>query len=308
MLMLLFSPIYSVPAQNPTPTNSSTNAVPMLPPAAWPVYKPAIEGMNVPITFYGRVVDQDGKALPRAQVVLRVQRPHFDPRYIATAEYVRSELTTDANGNFALTGITGRGLDLVSITKPGYVLEPNAKLDYGSESGSIDSPIRFVLWEEGRKSPLISGDKDFDFIPDGRHYALNLSSRTITQATGSEGDFQFWLTRSKGVGKWDKFDWSFEFEGQNGNSLQRTDEGYMAMLFAPNDGYKSAYDESHHGAEPTTWRGGGSEQFYIKLNGQEYGKLSLAWDTVAAAAGPKTNEAGIRIQYTINPTGSPLVR
>lgn len=259
--------------------------------------------------FYGKVVDQEGKALPGAQVVLRVQRPHFDPRYIATAEYVRSELTTDADGNFVLTGITGRGVDLVSIIKPGYELEPNAKLDYGSESGTIDSPVRFVLWEKGRKSPLMSGDKDFDFIPDGRHYAVNLNSRTITQATGSDGDFQFWLRRSKGVGKWDKFDWSFEFEGQSGNGLRRTDEDYMAMIFAPNDGYTNTYSESRHGAEPTTWRGGGSQQFYIELhNGQKYGKLSLAWDTVAAAAGPKTNEAGIRIQYTINPTGSPLVR
>jgi hypothetical protein len=271
-------------------------------------YKQATEGKNAPILFYGKVIDQDGNPVASVNVKLRVQQIKFDPQYFVLPKYIRFDRTTGPDGLFSLDGAFGRGIDIESITKSGYQLEPNAIFDYGASSGATDNPIIFVLWEKGRERPMIEGDKHFLFIPDGRLYAVDLSSQSVTQATNSEGDFQFRLTRPKGVKKWDKFDWAFDFGGQGGNVLQKSEEGYFGMLFSPKDGYTNSYNETHH-ASDAPWIENGREQFYIKLrDGKAYGKLSVAWDTVAATAGPKANEAGIRIQYTINPAGSPLVR
>ena len=169
-------------------------------------------------------------------------------------------------------------------------------------------PVLFVLWKKERKVQWISGDKHFDFIPDGRPYAVDLTKRKVAQATNSEGDFQFRLLRPKAVGKTDKFDWSMSFQGENGNLLQQTNEDFFEMIFSPKDGYTDIYTENHR-ASDQPWKGWGRRQFYVKIHGgTSYGRLSLIWDAVAAANGPKTNEAGIRIQYTINPTGSAVAQ
>ncbi len=304
LLLLCIGLTHNVAAQN-TPT---TNAVPTIPPEKWDRLKQVAEGDNVPIIFYGMVIDQNGNALPNARVVLRVQQTQFNPQYFVVPKYVHFDRTTGVDGHFFLDGISGRGVDIESVTEPGYELEKGVSPFYGTVSGTVENPVKFVLWDKNHKTQMISGDKYFEFIPDGRDYVLDLDKQTITQATNSEGDFQFRLTRPKGVGKWDHFDWSFDFEAKQGNVLQKTEVGYSEMLFAPKDGFTKAEEQIQRKTDQP-WRGSGSEQFYIKLrDGQAYGKLSVIWDTVAATAGPKTNEAGIRIQYTINPTGSALVR
>lgn len=286
----------------------SSNAVPIIPPNEWDRYQKAIEGKNAPILFYGKIVDQDGNALPDVQVKLRVQQVKFDPSYFVLPKYIRFHRTTGPDGSFFLNGVSGHAVDITSITKPGYEFEKDVNPVYGASSGTLEKPVTLVLWDQNHKSAIFKVDKDFEFVPDGRTYALDLDKREIASAATSKGDFPFRLLRPKGVGKWDRFDWSFDFQGEGGNALLETNEGYGEMLFAPNDGYANDYKMSQR-ASGQPWQGSGNQQFYIKLRGgKEYGKLLVAWDAVAATAGPKTNKAGIRIQYTINPTGSSLVR
>ena len=67
--------------------------------------------INVPIEFYGRTVDEGGVQVKGATV-------SFDC-HVYSEEILRSNTVTDANGYFALTGVTGATLR-VSLSKPGY--------------------------------------------------------------------------------------------------------------------------------------------------------------------------------------------
>lgn len=71
-------------------------------------------------------------------------------------------------------------------------------------------------------------------------------------------------------------------------------------------GVYNAYEQRYYESDQH-WQQGGSAQFYIKRpDGKSTGKLALAWDAVAAANGAGTNNAGIRIRYTISPKASAL--
>jgi len=289
--------IYTVAAQNAAPTN----AVPTLPPDAWPLYKQGIEGMNVPITFYGRVIDQDGKALSGAQIVLSVQRPHFDPRYIATAQYVRSKLNTDADGRFFLDSITGKGVEIESLTKPGYELEPNARRFFGSVSGSIDNPVIFRMWGTNIHEKLIGAQKLFHIQPDGTPYVINLNKGTIAES--GEGDLKIWIKYAAHPVRGETNDWACKIEVIDGGLLEE-EHSDSSMYSAPANGYESAFQLQQQ-IKGGQYGSIGTRRFYVMLkNGQEYGRM-----TVELNAPFNDNVPGlIRLDYAINPTGSRVLR
>lgn len=290
-------------AQSP----ATSNAVPTVSPQEWDRFRQTTEGQNAAIKFYGRVIDQDGNPLSNIDVRLRVQQVEFDPRYFVVPKYIRFNRTTDPNGNFVLVGVSGRAVDIESITKPGYVLEKDINPVYGAVAGTSEKPVTLVLWKTGYVSPLIEGQENFTFVPDGRFYSVSLTNRMISDATNISGDFKFRLLRKSGMRKWDRFDWSFDIHGENGNVLQQTDERYDEMLFSPADSFTNSYEYGRR-ATDSSWRRSGRLQFYIRFsNSLNYGKISLVWDA-APGNDPKKNEAGIQIRYTVNPTGSPLVR
>lgn len=267
---------------------------------------------NASIDFYGRVVDQDGQPVSAAKVVLKILVGYLaSPTQLGT-RYDNITLGTDTGGNFVVTGEHGHSVEIVSIEKDDYELSKRLTRLYPySWSAEIfhpdkNNPVLFVLWEKGKQPALIVGDKSLDFIPDGRSYAVDLGKKTITQATNSEGDFQFRLLRPGGVGKFDKFDWTFSLQGENGNLLQQSKHRYFEMGFSPKEGFTNSYQETHR-ASDQGWREVGHKQFYLKMHeGGGFGKATLIWEAVAGANGPGTNEAAIRIQYTLNPNGAAL--
>jgi len=269
---------------------------------------------NVPIDFYATIVDQDAKPVAGAKVTLEQNVGYMTTATQGNERRAKVIIESDQSGNVALTNTKGISVELLSIEKSGYELSKGTDRFFAyNEAADIfhpdpRHPVVFVLWEKGKRRSLTSGKRLFQFIPDGRPYAINLSSQTITQATNSEGDFQFSLMRPPGVGKWKTFDWSFILKAQGDNLLQQTSQRYSAMLFSPGEGFTNAYQQTRS-ASDEHWKESGNEQFYIKLHdGQAHGKLSLVWDTVVGANGPKTNKAGILIQYTINPSGTTLVQ
>jgi len=81
----------SVSNQLPLTQSQATNSRPER-------FKQMLEQKNVPITFYGRVLDQDGNKIAGVQIVLHVRPWHLD----ATADpwgnkFPKFERVTDAN-------------------------------------------------------------------------------------------------------------------------------------------------------------------------------------------------------------------
>jgi hypothetical protein len=287
----------SVKAQN----TLTTNSVPTIPPEGVDHYKKEIERQNVPITFHGKVVDQDGKALLGAVVVLRVQQGYFDPVYLMKPKYISSELTTDPDGRIFLDNISGRGLDVVSLTQPGFELEPNVRRFFGPVSGSVDTPVIFRMWSTNIHEKLIGAQKSFHILPDGTPYVINLNKGTIAES--GEGDLKIWIKYVDHPIRGQTNDWACRIDVIDGGLLEE-EHSDSSMYSAPAKGYVPAFQlqQQIKGGQ----RGSiGTRRFYVMLrNGQEYGRI-----TIELNAPFNDNVPGlIRLEYAINPTGSRVLR
>ena len=79
------------------------------------------EFMNIPIIFYGRVVDQDSKPLAGVQIMPQVKRSTNLVEHYAEVDPVTKcqPVFTDASGHFVIQGYRGYLLDF-SLTRDGY--------------------------------------------------------------------------------------------------------------------------------------------------------------------------------------------
>jgi hypothetical protein len=256
--------------------------------------------MNVPITFYGKVIDQDGNSLSGAVTVLRVQQPYFDPEYIVKARYVNSNLTTDLAGRFSLNNLPGSGLDLVSMTKDGYEVEPNMIRSYGSTSGTSEKPLIIKMWRKDIKEPLLKGERLLQTVPDGTAYVLDLTNGAILPSEDQSGDLRIWV---KLLNKIDdrNSDWSCEIRAINGGLLEEVDSS-SPMYIAPVEGYTNTFSLSVNSTNGWN-RSTGTLRFFVRLrNGAEYGRFSIDF------AAYHRNHGLMRIEYAINASGSRILR
>jgi hypothetical protein len=261
-----------------------------------------IESQNRPMAFYGQVVDQDGNAL--AGVSVKGEILHVKV-VVPTAwgdedEIIPISKETDLSGRFEIQGIYGRAIELESIQKTGYDPEP-MKRAWGTSEGSFENPVIFKMWSTNIHEPLVSGEKKFHIVPDGRIYTVDLSGGTIAQ-TGN-GDLKIWVKRPDPVIWGQRYDWSCEMDTINGGLLQETNFS-SPMFFAPADGYEPTFlyeKKIGSGWGDST----GPKRFYLLLkNGQKYGRI-----TIEFYAYYNDHISGlIDIKYAVNPTGSRILR
>lgn len=262
-----------------------------------------------PQNFYGKVIDQDGNPLAGVSVVGKLVLNDGTYGGVKTQEY---DTTTDSDGLFEFTGLHGAGLG-ITISKPGY--ENGWKNDaYQSPSGGQSSPadrVIYRMWSTNVHEQLITGDKSFEVVPDGRPYFINLTDGTISEHEG--GDLKVWIEYTNQPVRGQLYDWSAGIEVINGGLWEVpqaamnsgfSDKPSIPMYEAPADGYVSSFSlkEQIKGGQ----RGEiGSRYFYLLLNnGKEYGRMNI---NLFAPHG-HLHPGLIRISYAINPSGSRILR
>ena len=160
-----------------------------------------IESANVPVEFYGKVIDQDSNTLSGVNIKAVVR--HWimaDPvSMLAGSKEIPLEQTSGTDGRFELTGATGDGFDIDPLKKDGYQLE-SGKRGFGSTCGSYDDPVIFKMWSDNIHEKLITGHKSFQIVPDGRPYFINLTDDTISES--GEGDLKVWIQYSRSRRAW----------------------------------------------------------------------------------------------------------
>ncbi len=259
---------------------------------------------ETPIMFYGRVIDQDSNSLSGAKIKASVLYEHmFMPNtsgdYPITNNITRFDKETGMDGNFQITGITGRNVDIDSLQKDGYELESGLPQVFGASSGNLENPVIFKMWSTNIHEQLISGDKKFQIVPDGRPYFINLTDGTIAESGG--GDLKVWVKRPDQIIYGKRYDWSSEMDVINGGLCQS--DSY-SMFSAPTEGYLPLFQfEQKVGSG---WGDStGEKRFYVMLhNGTEYG-----WISIELYAYYNNQIPGlIRLSYAINPSGSRILR
>lgn len=268
------------------------------------------------IEFYGQVIDQDSNPLPNVKIDASVLYEHmFMPtpsgNFPITNNLARLERETGADGRFELDGAKGRNVTIEAIQRDGYEFESGLPKTFGALSGSLDEPVVFKMWSTNIHEQLITGNKHFEIIPDGRAYSINLADGTISES--DTGDLKVWIQYTNQVVQGQLYDWSAGIEVINGGLLEvqqgPINSGFwpdppFAMYSAPKDGYTSSFQFK------SQIKGGqsgeiGNRFFYLRLkNGKEYGRMSI---NLFAPYG-RLYPGLVRISYAINPSGSRILR
>jgi hypothetical protein len=272
-----------------------------------------IEIKNVPIDFYGEAIDQNGNALSGVNIKAAIR--HWTLMSPAVVEFglgsteIYLEATTGPDGRFELTGASGDVFGLV-LAKPGYDAEPGNH-SFGAGSYSYANPVIFKMWSTNIHEPLITGNKSFEIIPDGRSYFINLTDGTISESPGE--DLRVWIQYTNQVVQGQLYDWSAGMEVINGGLFEVPqnimNSGFFpdppfAMYSAPTDGYIPSFSLK------SQIKGGqsgeiGNRYFYLLLNGgREYGRMSINLFAPYGYLHPGL----VRISYAINPSGSRILR
>lgn len=96
---------------------------------------------NVPVQFYGRVVDEKGVGIPGVHVTAELVRVKWTTIYWAPKySEERLEVLTDRDGRFAFTSPRGKVLTLNSFESDGWRLKVGAPGDPGPPHRVFDYP------------------------------------------------------------------------------------------------------------------------------------------------------------------------
>jgi hypothetical protein len=258
------------------------------------------EAQNETIAFYGKILDQDSNGLSGVGVKVIVRHWEISVNDIARAIPIERE--TDATGCFTIDGITGDALDIDSIQKSGYELEPT-KSSFGGTSGSIEDPVVFRMWKNDIKEPLVVGEKFFKLSSDGQSFIIDLIQGTISSNISQPGDLIASIQRSEPTtGR--KYDWAFRVQA-NGGGLIEEKSSYSAMYLAPQDNFEDIFQGGHSANDENWGNAITGKRFFLKSRrGQVYGRLGIE---VYSSYGD-TGERRLWIKYAVNPKGSRLLR
>jgi len=257
-----------------------------------------IRQANVPIDFWGKVVDQDGMTLEGVKITYRIQQP----RVPWDSNSIVETITTGSNGNFHIKN-KGSSLGIEAVEKEGY------RMTKGQDTSFVysDNPERYVpdktnpkiytLVREDKIQSLIKGSRQILLDWDGKPVYYDLRAGKF----GRIGEIKITAIRGavKGSGQQARYDWSFEIEVPGGGIVETTRE---RAFLAPVEGYQSSWQFGFLSSHPK-WalRRQGDIFFFVTLPDGNYGKLQL----------DLTSEPGSRlsggIHSYLNPTGGRIL-
>ncbi len=274
------SPAASTPISAPTPASASLTATSAFPyqglsDPRWPLRRKLQEEdpqyeWRTPISFYGKVVDQDGA--PISGVLARLSWTDLSPKGTSLANR-----TTDAQGLFSITGITGKRLGVGDLEKEGYVAARGTNPytfeypGFWEPSYHIPDPANPVVFRMRKKRPpanltAISGKGVVDF---GVPFPIPLP---LSEDSGSPAGTAPPLSVTVFESRVPPPIWRAQIRVAEGGLLPAND----AYPFeAPEGGYVATVDLVHESPRPPGWQridNGG--WFYLKTP-KGYGLLEI---------------------------------
>ncbi len=258
---------------------------------------PHITG-NVPITFYGRVVDQNNHPVPGVKVRLEVRVGYFTSPTTGRERWDPVSLETDADGNFVLSNTNGSFIQFTSIGKDGYKLLPKQVKEgymYYPKGLHTDpaKPIVFKMWKKAGAEALVGAAWSGKVACDGTLMTFDL----LNGKRAKEGNLQIACTRVPLdiIPRENKrYDYSLQI-AVLGGGIQQTEDDFTYL--APEGGYSPKLNVGQK-ANGTDWIGKVQQEFYIKTAEGHYGRLSVDWYTWQAAP------THFEWDCSINPSGS----
>lgn len=278
IVLLLWAFYRSKPAREASQAGDETKSSDTVTPSLFPPtddrsarIETAIIDSNVPMDFFGQVVDSEEDPVEGAQVKLRVQRHVFTAPNSFSAASGDFLIYSDKNGLFSLRQERGHMLEVVDIEKTGYRLAAKqqtsfnvSRTDY-SASYSSAKPFRYLLVEEGSASTLFY--VKHSLFSDWSGAPIKLDLRL---GVGGEGDMEIIPTRGEMKGR--RCDWSLVVRMLDGGIVEC--EGHAGSI-APTEGY-STYWETGFDLGDKGYQSGITADAFVKTSEGLYSRVAIA--------------------------------
>jgi len=252
---------------------------------------------NVPIEFWGKVMDETGAALSGVRIAYLIQKASlvgvdgFGPTKSGT-----TVLSTDGDGLFSVMNDGGVILDIESLQKEGYELMGSQRMEFAySRTPEIhvpdrDNPHVFVMKSSKALNDVKTVSRKMQLPWDGKAIRLDLDSGEISPS----GNLIITASRAASPGQVRGFEWRFSLEIRGGGLQQELQR--EAALIAPEDGYQSSWSLGSR-ADEQPWNGGYSGNLYFKISGK-FGRLNIDLHPDARA-----DETSLYLERIINTGG-----
>lgn len=228
---------------------------------------------NVPIAFYGRVVDQDSRPLQGVTVEYTLTAIPTIPVPWGPSEIKNDTCVTDQNGLFSVEGKRGSGLDITGLAKQGYrksgyyqqadvSYEPHDPQRHMPDS---KKPVEFMMIRED----LPKADKVYD-----RQLQLNWNAETTTADFGLDiGKLEFTASRTgrDANNTTKKFEWEVKMRADGFTMMKLPNE---STRMAPLVGYTSN-GQVGFSLDEKEWESASDESYAISTDSGKYGLMTL---------------------------------
>ena len=235
----------------------------------------AAQAFNVPITFWGKVVDQDSRPLAGVQVRYSVRQMAIPAAGWPDYRSDFYELTTGGDGGFTITGKKGDSLSVEGLTKEGYQLGSREQRSFAyAQSPAIftpdkQSPVVFTLVKATDPAQIRRLTARLGVPYNGAPVAVD----PVTGRRGGGGRLKISCLRepASGPAPVRDYPWSITV-ALEGGGLVAVEPG--AIYEAPTEGYQPqlAYEMRDAGAD---WKSGVRQEYYFKTAENLYGRLSI---------------------------------
>lgn len=231
-----------------------------------------LAAFQTPISFWGKVIDEQGNAVGDVVVVLTANnRPDGKG-----TNYQRS---TDDKGLFSITGIHGMSLH-VEVSKEGYyqTVESRGGTIYGTRGTSDrsvpteDSPTIFILRRKGESAQLYVSERLIRMRKDGATVALSLETGKSVPAGQGHLLVECWTEDQEKDGQ-GHYSWRCRLSVPGGGLIKRVGE---YDFLAPADGY-----QPHNDITPPKekWSAEAEREYFVRTADNRYARIKLSLQT-----------------------------
>lgn len=255
---------------------------------------------NVPIEFWGVVVDQDEQPIPDAVISYRIHRAgRLEPSGFVGDDSRRGQVASARDGGFSIMGDRGVTLSIEGIQKSGYRQPARQRMDFAFQGSpelfrpSPRQPQTFVLIHSESMPSLVRYSRKLALPWDGQAMRFDL----LNGQASPSGELIIVASRGQPDPR-GRFDWSLTITVDGGGVVEANEQG---AHIAPAGEYEPAWT-CGFGAASKPWRFGLTKQLYFKTSKAVFGRLRLRMD-----AGAKPTGAGLQIEGFLNPTGARLL-
>ena len=257
----------------------------------------AAEAFNVPISFWGKVSDQDGRPLAGVKVRYSVRKMAVPAAGFPDYRPESYDLTTGGNGEFTITGKSGDSLSIDAVSKEGYQPSSREQRTFAyAQAPTIfapdtQRPVVFTMVKAGDAVQLKRFTGRMGVPYDGTVVAFD----SMTGRRGN-GSLKISVLRGPSAGAVPErnYPWTLTMRIEGGGMMP-VEQG--AIYEAPEAGYESQVTyEMKTGVD---WKSGVQREYYFKTAENLYGRFS-----VTLSLRNDEPDAFVSLSGAVNPSGA----